>query len=267
MMSITNREEILKKIQKLDDRLFVSKILDKAQKAQEWGKVIHSDFADPYQQNLIGKLLTGRHETSYTLYGGYEGAERAVVILHPDFILPEDDELYCQFFKLLYIHSKTREVLSHRDYLGSLMGLGIKREKIGDIIVHDVCCNVIVLSEVAEYVSYNLTNVGNARVSVEIKEIDEICVPEFKQKDVKATVASMRLDCISSAGFGISRGKAAELIRSERLNLNWETVDSPTKQVKEGDTISIRGKGRIVLEKITGNTRKGRIGIVLKKLV
>jgi RNA-binding protein YlmH len=123
------------------------------------------------------------------------------------------------------------------------------------------------LKEISDFIKYNLEKVSNVKVDIKEVEEDELEVPESKVKEIRTTVPSLRLDSVSSAGFGISRSKIAELIKNERLSHNWETTDSVTKQVKEGDTISIRGKGKVVLEKIEGKTRKDRIFIILKKFV
>ena len=250
----------------LKKELFLSKILDKASRAENTQRVEYSDFLDPSQRNIVNSILDQREGVNYFFSGGYPGAEREVVVFRPDFI-SEDDVEVTEIFKLLRVKPNKRDSLSHRDYLGALMGLGIKREKIGDILVGEDRCDIVILREMAEYVSYNLQKVGNTRVDVETADLSGIITPELKVKIINTTVASLRLDCISGAGFGISRTRASELIRGEKLNLNWEITDSVSKQVKEGDTISIKGRGRIVVEKVAGTTRKGRINITIKKMV
>ena len=261
-----NRELILKKSGKPEDRLFVSKILDKAELSDRIGKPVHTDFIDPYQQSLIEKAFSGIEDLEYDFYGGYIGAERAIAIFHPDFYEPEEAE-YDSFLKLLSIRPNSREGLTHRDYLGSLMGLGIKREKTGDIIVADESCSIVVLGDIAGYIAGNLAKVGNTGVSIEVGDTGGLSVPEPKIREIKVTVASLRLDCIAAPGFGISRSKAAEFIRAGRLNHNWVATENPDKSVREGDVLSIRGKGRIVVETVGGRTKRDRIGVVLKKFV
>lgn len=259
------KEEILKKVAKIEDKLLISKILDKAVKSEYVKEFMHSDFLDPYQRKIIGRALQDCEEINYTFYGGYEEAERMIVVFSPNFVPLEHD--FFDIVKIIHIDLKHRDSLTHRDYLGALMSLGIKREKIGDILVREESCDIIILTEISEYIRYNLDKIGNVKVDSEVKDADEINIPAARVKEIKATVASLRLDCIASAGFGISRSKIAELIKAERVHLNWEATDSLTKQVQEGDTLSIRGKGRVVLEKIVGNTKKGRIGLVIKKLI
>lgn len=269
-MKIFDKEQILKRVAKIDDKLFVSKILDKAAKAEKLKKVVFSDFLDPYQKNTLEKAFSSGIDINFSFYGGFDGAEREIIIFRPSFIsdeFEEDEFAEGNPFKLVYIILHSRENLTHRDFLGAIMGLGIKREKIGDILVKEDCCELIAISEIAHYIKYNLEKVGNVKTSIEIKEVDDIQAIEPKVKEIRSTVASLRLDSISSVGFGISRSKIADYIKSEKVALNWETTDSLAKQVKEGDTISIRGKGRVVLEKIGGLTKKGRISIELNKLI
>lgn len=262
-----DREFILKKVQKIDDKLLMSKILDKAAKAQKSGSIAHSDFLDPYQRNTIEKALGKDMGLEYEFSGGYIGAERVIIIFRPNFISSYSEDDADNPLKVLNITLHGREVLTHRDYLGSLMGLGIKREKIGDILVKDESCAVIVLSEIADFIKYNLLKVSNVKVNADIVSVDQLEASEPKTRVINTTVASLRLDSIAGSGFGMSRSKAVEFIRSEKVSLNWEITTNLTKQVKEGDVISIRGKGRMVVDGVGGTTRKGRISVLLKRLV
>jgi len=262
-----NREQILKSVSKNEDKLFIAKLFDKAYKSERTGSITYSDFIDPYQKLLVSKVLLNNINTKHLLFGGYEGAERVIVIFCPDFIDCNDISLFSKLLKFIKVTAYGEHVLTHRDYLGALIGLGIRREKVGDILVDGNTASIIVMGDIAEFVELNLTKVGNTSVNAEVKDIDELEVCEPKTKEIKATVASLRIDCIASAGFGISRSKIPEYIKSERVNLNWEPVNSPSKQIKEGDVISIRGRGRIIVENITGTTKKGRIGVLIKRLI
>lgn len=262
-----DREAILKRVQKNEDRLLISHVLDRIYLSEKTGKTTHTDFLDPHQQSLVDRALTGTEDIIYAFNGGYAGAERAVAVFKTDFYDDDDEEFFGNIFKLLNIKLNNRDNLSHRDYLGSLMGLGIKREKTGDIIVGDDRCDIVVMSEVSRYICSSLEKVGNTGVEVSIGDIADIRVPEPKVREIRVTVASLRLDCAAAPGFGLSRSKAAEHIKAGRLSLNWEQNDNPGKLIKEGDNLSIRGKGRVVVEKIGGKTKKDRIAITLMKYV
>ena len=263
---MTNRERILQKATNIEDKLLLSRILDRASKAEEICDFVWTDFLDPHQRNVAEKALAAMRDVDYAFSGGYDDAERVVIVFNPNFMSFEDLDPG-RIFKVIDVSVKGKETLSHRDYLGSLMGLGIKREKIGDILVREGSCSIITLSDIAEYIKYNLTKVGNSRVETEISEIEDLQLPERKVKEIRTTVASLRLDCITGAGYGISRTKASDLIKAEKVNVNWELETSLTRQLKAGDTISVRGKGRVVVEEIGCPTKKGRIGVLLKKFI
>jgi RNA-binding protein YlmH len=262
------KESILKRVSGPDDRLLISKALDKAELAGKTGRPAYTDFMDPRQQMVLNKAFEGYDYLNCSFYGGYAQAERALAIFLPDYMEDGDYIKECaDFLKILHIIPSSRDKLSHRDYLGALLALGIKREKTGDILVRDEYADIFVLSEIAGFIQANLEKVGNCRVSVSFNDIEQLSAPEQKVKEINVTVASLRLDCIAGPGFGMSRSKAAEFIKAGRLNLNWEVTDNPSKMLKEGDTISIRGKGKIVLESIGNKTRKDRIGILIKKFI
>lgn len=262
------RELVLKSVNKPEDRFVLAKLLDKAELAGKSNKFVHSEFLDPHQVSLAEKVLASVDIFDYTFYGGFPGAERAIAVFRPDFISDDEQEKYVrEILKVLEITPNARGSLSHRDYLGSLMGLGIRREVTGDIIVTEEKCSIIVLSEMAGYIAGNLFKVGNTGVSLAVLDIMELFVPEPKAAEIKTTVAALRLDSFCAPAFGISRSKAAEFIKAGRVNLNWEAILNPDKAVHEGDTISLRGKGRAVLEKVGGRTKKDRITMLIKKFV
>jgi RNA-binding protein YlmH len=262
-----NKDVILKRVIKIEDKLIVSKILDKAAKSENIMMITHSDFLDPYQKSIVERAFADLKEINYKFEGGYSGAERVIVIFSPNFMSFDEFGNNEIPLSVLHIGVNSRNELTHRDYLGALMALGIKREKIGDILISEESGNIIVIDEIADYIKYNLDKIGNSKVAVEIKELNDIFVPEQKVKEIRTTVSALRLDCISSAGFGISRSKTAEYIKADKVSLNWESTENLSKQVKEGDTISIKGKGRVVLETIDKVTKKGRTAITMKKFI
>jgi len=262
-----NKDQVLKKVDSIEDKLLISKVIDKALKAEREYTVTYTNFLDPRQKALIKKHLIGELDVKSEFNGGYSGAEREVAIFAPEFLSLDDESFYSDILKAVSVKTAGDSGLTHRDFLGSLMGLGIKREKIGDIIVNEDTCKIVVLNEIAEYIALNLDKVGKVKVKAEITDISNVSTPNAKFKEINTTVASLRLDAITSAGFGISRTKALDYIKGEKVSINWETVSSPAKEVKEGDIISFKGKGRAVLEKIGSETKKGRITVTLKKYI
>jgi len=158
-----------------------------------------------------------------------------------------------------------RTALSHRDYLGSLLGLGIRRETLGDLYVSEDGCDVICVKSMAAFLLENVTGAG--RVSLDARQIalSEVVVPEKKVKVIRDTVASLRLDGVASAGFSLSRGKTAEAIAAGKCEVNARLCEKGDREVHEGDIVSIRGLGRMKLTEVGGNSKKGRIIITIER--
>ena len=158
-------------------------------------------------------------------------------------------------------------MLTHRDVLGSLMGLGIERTNFGDIIMQTGGAQLIVDAAMADYVKQNFTKIAMVSVSVDDMDIAEIQPKEEKIKEIRTTVASLRLDAVASSGFSVSRTKVVSSINAGLVQVNWQPAKGPAQEVKEGDIISLRGRGRMKIEEITGTSRKGRIGVYLKRFM
>ncbi|TCO61327.1 RNA-binding protein [Caldanaerobacter subterraneus] len=218
----------------------------------------YTDFLTLSEQKQFEKLaLKYKNEgLKYFLEGGYPSAERKIGAVYPDFLEFQKEELPLKALRI-----EGRSNFSHRDVLGSILGLGVKRGKIGDIIVNESKCDVILKEEMRDFLLFNLTKIGRESVEVHEIELSDVMQPEIKYKDIFSTVASLRVDSVAASGFGISRTKASELIKSGLLQVNWEAVEDPSFHVGEGDVISLRGFGRIKLQEIKGNTKKGRISI------
>ena len=126
---------------------------------------------------------------------------------------------------------------------------------------------ILVDSAVADFVVQNFTKIAMVAVSVTPMELDEIASKEEKIKEVRTTVASLRLDAVASSGFSVSRTKLVSAVNAGLLQVNWQPAKGPSQEVKEGDIISMRGRGRMKVEAITGTSRKGRIGVYLKRFM
>ena len=258
-----DKNELIKMVSKLEDRVLVSRLLDKVEQCH-YSSFVYSDFLSPYEATIAKRVLDKVKDVFYTFIGGYEGAERVMAAISSDFI---DEENVIQGAPLSFLRIKTsaEKPLSHRDYLGSLLGLGIKREKIGDILVCETYADIFLIDKIAEYILYNLDKIGNAKVQCELLDVYQYSAPQKKERLINTTVASLRADSIASSGFGLSRTKVMDYFSARRVNVNWELVQNPSKQLSEGDVISIRGMGRIVLEKVAGTTKKDRVNIVIKR--
>ena len=251
-----------------EDRLLLAKVLDRAGQARSRNIPAATDFLSPQQQMLAMDLLrlAGIPETGYARLGGYAGAERNILLFLPDWLDADSAESQSPI-RCLRATFREEEKLSHRDFLGSLMGMGIVREKVGDILVGPSAADLMVLDTVAEFLLQSWNSAGRARLTVTAIDPWEVRVPEVRCQEVRDAVSSLRLDAVASTGFRMARGKAAELITSGRVQVNWRECAKPDKLLTAGDTVSARGFGKFELTEVGGVTKKGRTAIVLKRYV
>ena len=251
-----------------DDRLLLAKVLDRAEQARSRNIPVSTDFLSPQQQMLSLDLLrlAGVPETGFVRLGGYAGAERNIILFLPDWLDAESAEGQSPV-RVLRASFRESEKLNHRDFLGSLMGMGIVREKLGDILVGPESADLMVLESVAEFLLQSWDSAGRARLSVTGIEPWDIRVPEVQCQEMRDTVSSLRLDAIASTGFRMARGKAADLISSGRVQVNWRECTKPDKLLAQGDTVSARGFGKFELTEVGGLTKKGRTSITLRRYI
>ncbi len=250
-----NRKSILSKIKDDDEKIIVAKAIDKRNVAIKRFTPEFSEFIDPYKATLIKELLFS-NECEILVYGGHKNAERVKVGFFPEFCEVKIEDFPISIVEIKY-NAKYSRALSHRDFLGSILCMGINRDKIGDIIIEDGYAIVYAEDEIARYIEANLEKVGNTSVRVKILDYYKP-----KEKDVvekKITLASMRLDVVISGAFNISRGKVAELIKGEKAFINWKNITSSSHKIEENDLITLRGVGRVKINEILGNTKKDRI--------
>ena len=262
------RQDVLKRFVQPEDKLLAAKVLDQADLSLKRKETRFTSFLTA---GVIYKLLPTlellKNDIKYEIYGGIDGAERSIIGFCPDY-----DDIDKRDFPIkaveININEKFSKSLSHRDYLGSVLGLGIERDKIGDIIIRENGAVVIAETSMAEYIAVNLKKAGRTPVSCVITGTESLTdLPGKNIKEVFATVPSLRLDCILGSAFGLSRGSAKALTDAEKVQLNWETETNASRILKEGDVISARGCGRAVLLEIKGKTKKDRIGILIGRYV
>lgn len=242
-----------------EDKLILSRAEDAMKLAERNYSVKAVGFLNPRQRSLIMKNLYPSRDIKAEFVGGYPDAERTMLVCRPEYAEFEADDI----LSVIHISGRNLEKLTHRDYLGSLMGLGITRENIGDILVESSGAFIFVKQEIADYITNNLEKIGRCGVKTLVCGCAEANIPKPKLREVNGTVSSLRIDAVLSAAAGISRGRAAEMIGQGLVSLNWEEINSASKQVEEGDLISARGVGRMRLERVGNLTRKGRIGITI----
>lgn len=231
----------------------IAKIRDKLRIFEKTNKSTSTFFLTPSQIEEAKSILKN---VSYNIAGGYEDAERNIIIF--------GDESYQNFIKVIRIETSGGETLNHRSVLGSLLGLGIKREILGDIIVKENICDIIIMQEMEEYIINNFQKVGNFKIKIKKIAFDEMIIPIDEKNILTVTSASLRADGIISTAFGISREKSSILFDIEKVQINYMPCRNSSKQIKEGDIISVRGFGRITINEIVGETKKGRMRLKIE---
>lgn len=246
------------------EKLLLAKAEDTVKLSEKYCSVRHTDFLTPAEAMFIKEKNILGYDSKQMFFGGYEDAERVMFISYPDFLeeCPLDE-----IISAIVITGRDIGSLSHRDFLGSIMGLGIKREKIGDIIVLEDKAVVFSSSDIARYINDNLTKIGNCGINTEIKEVEKITVPDKKTETLSGTVQSIRLDSVLSVALKTSRSKVVQLIQSEKVQVNWKIIADASYQMKKEDVFSVRGFGRFNLSSINGTTKKGRISITVQKYI
>ena len=245
-----------------EDRVLLARVLDKVQQCTQRNIPTATEFLSPREQVLSISLLNAAGiREGYVADGGYEAAERKKLIFLPDWAEEAADELA---FLRAQFHGQD-STLTHRDILGALMGMGITRERVGDILVSDHSADVVVSPALAEFLAREWTSAGRVHLTVTAIEREELLVPAVKVTQVQDTVSSMRLDAVVSSAFSMSRGKAAELIAAGRVSLDHMPCVKSDKPVGEGSTVSVRGRGKAVVRECSRVSKKGRIILVMDR--
>ena len=257
--------EIIQKLaQTAEERLFLARVLEKADICRERCFPTYTKFLDLHEAELARRLLKTVGEIG-RFWGGYDGAERTVLAFLPDWMeeIPQEGP-DCPLAAIRCLRHKSDE-LTHRDYLGSLMGLGLRRDGIGDILVGDHGADILVMRELAPYLQMNYGRAGRKRLDVTEIPLAALMIPEQTVNYIRDTVASMRLDAVTAAMFRLPRAKAADAVRAGKVFLNQMECLRPDREVLVHDRITLRGMGRGEIDGILGESKKGRIMVSIKR--
>lgn len=256
------REDLLKSI---ENRETAVRLLDQAEQALKTWEVVCTDFLSPPEladaRQMFGKLT----DLHLLAWGGYPQAERQrLAIARSDIPL---DESQVALTALEIAGNFLFDSATHRDFLGAMLGTGIVREKAGDILVlGERGAQAIVVPELAEFLTLSLTQVRSVPVKTQPVDLSELKVREPKKKELTTVEASMRLDAVASAGFGMSRSKMTDLIGSGDVRVNWKEITQSSHALKTGDLVAIRGKGRLEVGEVAV-TKKDRYRVNLTRFM
>jgi len=260
-----DRSHIEKIAQTPEDKVLLAKLWDKINAGIRRYIPANTCFLSPRELHLA-QFLFG-HLEGLCSFGGYPDAERKMLCYLPEYLeestlMEADSPVVC-----LRATFHDADTLTHRDFLGALMGAGIARETVGDICVEKGSCDFFVTAEIAPYLMQNFLSAGRTRLHLESIPLSSARIPQPDIRVIKDTVSSLRLDSVVSSGFRISRSLAAQQISGGKAAVNGLPCEKPDKAVAQTDVISLRGSGKIRLACVNGQTKKGRISIEIHRYV
>ena len=260
-----DRSNIEKIAQSSEDRVLLAKLWDKIHAGIRRSIMANTCFLSPREQEMA-RYLFGV-EPGLTFFGGYDDAERKMLVYLPEYL--DEESLYEEDSPMVCLRATffEEDALTHRDFLGALMGAGSARETVGDISVGKGYCDFFVTAEIAPYVEQNFFSAGRTKLHVSRIPLRDAHIPEPEVKEIKDTVASLRLDSVISSGFRIGRSLAAQYISAGKAAIDGLPCEKPDKPVSEGMKISVRGLGKIKLASINGKTKKDRISVIIHRYV
>ncbi len=248
---------------KLEEKLLIAKVQDTAFLCEKQNCIKATGFLTPAEREVVRKNIP-KNAVNTHFWGGYEDAERTMFVALPDYLEKTD---ILGLISAIEISGRDVGSLRHPDFLGSLLGLGIKREKIGDVVVLDDKCIVFVAENIGTYIVENLIKVGRHGVTARIISSGMVEIPPRKVETMCHTVSALRLDSVVAAATKTSRSVAAGYIAEGRVFVNWTQTENVSLKMKPGDVFSVRGQGRFRLIEEVRETKKGRIGIQIEKFI
>ncbi|MCH1623858.1 RNA-binding protein [Fredinandcohnia quinoae] len=239
-----------------EEHAFIDQVL-------EWKDVVDiqyrpklTDFLDPREQEIVKQVIGHNGDVLVDFLGGNPTAERKRALLFPQYYQPTDDDFMLTY---LEIHYPVKFVsIDHRKVLGTLMSLGLKRGKFGDILTNEELMQFIAANEIADYLMLNLQSIGKATVSLR-KISKEDLIEEIEEwTEQVTTVSSLRLDVVLAAIYNLSRQKVQTIIQNGLVKVNWKITDQSSFECREDDVLSVRGFGRSRIHMIEGKTKRDK---------
>ncbi len=259
-----------------EEKLLIAKIEDKARSCSENFMITCSDFLDMHERSVVSGIRLQYSDVKMIFYGVFDGAERTVAVFLPEYVEAENENELREYFKenpqanplavISVEKDKFSPDLGHRDYLGALMGLGIRRELTGDISVSEKGCKMVVSEKIAQFITENMSKAGRGTLRAEIIPA-HLASDSTKSSGVpdSFTVSSMRLDSVVKNAFRVSRGDAVAAIEGGTVFVNDVECIKPDRKISGGDKIVFRRKGRIIVDDCSAVSKKGRVIVEIRK--
>lgn len=242
-----------------DEKEFVDNVLQWREQVESQYAPKRTDFLDPRQQHIVQSIIGQNEEVLLSFFPNHTERKRA--LLYPAYFHPEEEDYGIKLFEIEYPSKFV--TIEHRQVLGSIMSLGLKREKFGDILTDEQRFQLIVAEEISDFVRMELNQIGKAKVTLQTVPFTDLIQAREEWQEKVTTVSSLRLDAVIAAIYNISRQKTQTYIKSNLVKLNWKTTENPSIEVETGDVISVRGYGRSKLISIEGRTKREKWRISL----
>lgn len=263
--------DILKEYKEKEDKMLLAQLLDKIEIVENKNKIEHTDFLDMSQQELVKKFINKINIANYMIYGGFEQSERKMYIIYPEKfneqVVEKNLKNIIQIIRI-ELPEDLKGKYTHKDYLGAVIKLGVKREKVGDIIVDSNGADIIIDRDITKFLQENLGSLTRfSKATITVENIENLRPVEIRKEELQIIVSSLRLDNVVSELARCSRNKALDIINMERVFINFQNETKKTKQIKPGDIVTIRGKGRFYIKDLVGTTKSGRNIITIEKFI
>jgi len=250
-----------------DEELFLKKrFTELADKSYKCNQYFFTDFLSLEDAALLRRTMEEEKFTDFSMFGGANGCMREMAKFGNVDSIGYELSYPILTIKVKPLLQKFADALTHRDFLGALMNLGIKREKIGDIIIRNNEGYIFVVDAIADYIVENLTKIKHTNVSAEVIDGAKIDI-SYETKESEVLVPSLRIDAIIAKKCNMSRSKVIEIMREKKVFLGGRVIESNSYMVKEGDVITVRGYGKMIFKHISGETKKGKIYVTIEEYI
>ncbi|GAM14233.1 RNA-binding protein [Mesobacillus selenatarsenatis] len=243
-----------------EEREFIDQVINWKEYVEQNYAPKLTDFLDPREQQILSTVIGKHPDVKWELFGGAPGVERKRTLLFPEYLNAKEEDFQVRLFGIDY--AKKFVNIEHRQVLGSLMSLGLKRGKFGDILIDGDNVQFFAAEEIADYIRGQLESIGRASIGLSELPLENAVGIAEEWNEMTTTVSSMRLDTVMSALFNISRQKSQQIIQHGQVKVNWTGIENTAFECGEGDVISARGYGRAKIITIEGKTKKDKYRVI-----
>jgi RNA-binding protein YlmH len=244
-----------------EEHAFIDKVLEWVNSVEIQYSPKLTDFLDPREQEIVKLIIGNESEVKVDFDGGSETSERKRAFIYPTYYEPNQSDYKLNLFEIVYPAKFVS--IDHRQILGSLMSIGLKRSKFGDILVENHKVQIVVAQEIGDYLKMNLLMIGKASISMKELPITDIIHTEEEWTEQSTSVSSLRLDVVMASIYNLARQKTQAIIQNGQVKVNWKVIENPSFECTERDIISVRGFGRSKLSLIEGKSKKDKWRIMV----